>query len=170
MLASEPLPPLPKASDLIDARVFRRPGEMHEAYPLSEKATARLSISAQRRGVALDVAASLLLEAGLVVADIGPDVAALRHVVEPPTSALTGAEAGYVRSLTIGCRPGSGADRRRPHVAIPVRLLSRLADRSADDLIDAVDLETAISWEIAAIQDGRTMTEWVFRAALRKSA
>ena len=163
LLASDPLPPLPSAAQLLDTENPRRPGESHEALPLPAGLAESVASEAAAIGIANDLAATLLIEAGLVLADTGPDVLSLSGANGCPDAALSAGVARYVRALTISRRP---RERRVPApgvVAIPVRLITRVAGRSLEDLVGEVELERALSWELAAILEGRTMAEWVFR-------
>jgi hypothetical protein len=168
LLASDPLPSPPAASDLLDAHVSRRPGEMHEPLPLGGSATAKVASQAAGWGVNLDVAATLLLEAGLAIGDLRSGAGIPVEVNGPPQMALTAAHAAYVRSLTVGRQSRRRAAGRSTSVAVPVRLIPRLANQSVDQLLDAVDLGVAISWEVAAVGEGRTMAEWVLLRALNE--
>jgi hypothetical protein len=161
LLAGEPLPPLPSVSDLLDAGTPRRPGELHEALPLSNRAAQVVATEAATLGIGDDVAASLLVEAGLAVADAGPEALQLRGAAGCQDSALSESSARYVRALTIARRPGRAVLRPAATAAIPVRLVTRLADKEIDELIATVELEVAVSWEVAAMLEGRTMAEWV---------
>jgi hypothetical protein len=48
---------------------------------------------------------------------------------------------------------------------VPVRLVPRLAAASIEHLIGAIELEAAITWEVLAIRQGRTMSEWALMQA-----
>lgn len=161
LLASDPLPPLPTAADLLDSENPRRPGETHEALPLSRSAAERISAEAARLGIGTDLAASLLIEAGLLLDDVGPKALSLSGENGWPDSALSESSARYVRALTIARRPRKGARPSPGCAAIPVRLITRLRGESVDELIAKVELERAVSWEVAAMLEGRTMAEWV---------
>jgi hypothetical protein len=166
VLRSDPLPPLPSVQDLLDAEIPRRPGELHEALPLPGDAAMRIATRAAQAGVAVDIAASLSLEAGLLDLRL-PRLRTLDgRRVPPPGLPLPQASARYLRSLSVGRRP-SRAPASPPHsVAIPVRLVARLGGADVEQLIDLVALEQAIAWEIAAIRAGQTMSEWVLERLL----
>lgn len=170
LLASDPLPSPPAASDLLDAHVARRPGEMHESIPLDDATSAKVASQAASWGVNMDVAATVLLEAGLAVSDLRSEGSVPVGVDGPPQMALTAAHAAYVRSLTVGRQSRRQTTGHSTSVAVPVRLIPRLANQSVDHLLDVVDLGVAISWEVAAVGEGRTMAEWVFLRALNVDA
>jgi hypothetical protein len=166
LLRSDPLPPLPSAEDLLNAEIPRRPGELHEALVLSTQAAKRIAERAAKAGLAVDVAASLVLEAGLLSVRL-PQTQQLKD--EGPGSARLAqpeASARYLRSLTVGCRPGQISMRPSRNVAIPVRLVPRLGAVDVEQLIDVVTLEQAIAWEVAALQAGQTMSEWLLERLL----
>ena len=52
-------------------------------------------------------------------------------------------------------------------VRLPMRLTDRIAGREIAPLLDAAELDRAVSWERAATLAGRTMGEWAALAALR---
>jgi len=168
LLASDPLPAVPRAEDLLDCVTLRRPGELHEALPLDSFAAHHAATEASKSGLAIDVAASILLEAGLAVSDVGHQpvssgVSASAHMLALPES-----NARYLRSLTVARRPRRSPLRAQRSVAIPVRLVPRLANFPIDSLISAVGIDRALDWEIAALCEGRTLNEWVLMSAQRE--
>src|SRR4051812_15693424 len=106
LLARDPLPPLPDPADLVEREAPRRPGELHEALVLERAAADHVAEQAALAGVHVDVAASVLLEAGLLCADLGPRVSALRATRSSGAVRLPHAHARYLRSLTL-CRRAS---------------------------------------------------------------
>lgn len=167
LLAAPPLPALPSADDLLGAGVPRRPGEFHEGLPLPADLEGDLACRAAQVGVTVDVAASVLLEAALLVADLdGAPSDDLGPVGESCAGeALPQAAASYLRSLTVGRR--ARPTRSQAVVAVPVRLVARLRGIEVGWALRAVDLETALAWEIAAMRAARTMTEWALLRAVR---
>jgi hypothetical protein len=166
LLRSDPLPPIPCAKDLLDASTARRPGEHQEVFLLSAEATRKLSVRAAQAGLPLDVAASLALEAGMLI-QRWPEVGDLPEEDNQPLLALPAASARYLRSLTVARKPLRKAPASDAQtVAVPVRLLPRIAGHDAEEMIEAVDLEQAISWEIASVLAGQTMSEWVLERLL----
>jgi hypothetical protein len=163
LLASDPLPPLPSAEQLLDSENPRRPGEAHEALPLPAGLAEKVAAESAALGITNDLGATLLIEAGLILADTGPAALALSGESGCPDAALSAGVARYVRALTIGRRPGERRGAAPGVVAIPVRLVTRVAGHSLEDLTAEVELERALSWELAAVLEGRTMAEWVFR-------
>jgi hypothetical protein len=167
LLRSQPLPPPPDPTDLLDAETHRRPGELHEALPLSVNAAKALAKRAASAGLAVDVAASLALEAGHLRMRL-PQLQALHPCPGSMSTALPEASARYLRSLTLGRRPHRPPTRAPSRVAIPVRLVPRLCATDAEALIDMVELEQAIAWEVAAVGAGQTMSEWALDQLLRE--
>lgn len=165
LLRSDPLPPLPDAKALLDAENPRRPGELREALLLSSAAAERIAGHARKVGVTLDVAASLVLEAGLLSLRV-PRLHELRDQSDPPRIALPEASAHYLRSLTVGRQSGQVSAQPSQTVAVPVRLVPQLGAVNPEQLIDLVPLEQAIAWEVAAIRAGQTMSEWVLERLL----
>jgi hypothetical protein len=164
LLQSDPLPPLPSAEDLLTLQAPRRPGELHEALPLSEDFAQAIATQATQAGVGLDVAASLVVEAGLIADDTQLTTGAQEPQSNHEALALPEASARYLRALTVGRRRGAPV-LPRGSVAVPVRLVPRLAAASIERLVGAIELEVAIAWEIAAVRQGRTMSEWALMQA-----
>jgi hypothetical protein len=166
LLSSDPLPPLPLAGDLLDAETPRRPGELHEPLVLTADAARRLRARAADAGLSVDIAASLLLEAGMLL-ERWPAAAGLTADGDPPVLALPEASARYLRSLTVARRPRRPSDHQHRTVAVPVRLVPRLtAAGDLERLIEAPDIEHAVALEVAAVLTGRTMSEWVVERLL----
>jgi hypothetical protein len=165
LLRSDPLPPLPDADDLLNAEIPRRPGELHEVLVLSAEAANRIAERAAKASLAVDVAASLVLEAGLLSVRL-PQIHQLNDEPDEAWLAQPEASARYLRSLTVGRRSGQISTRPSRNVAIPVRLVPRLGAVDVEQLIDVVTLERAIAWEIAAVRAGQTMSEWLLEQLL----
>lgn len=75
-------------------------------------------------------------------------------------------DAPYARRLTLTAtraeRPATPST-----VGLPLRLAGQLADADLAALLRDADVEQARAWELAALADGRTMSEWAPVAALR---
>jgi hypothetical protein len=172
LLAADPLPPLPTAAELEAFDDVRRPGELHEAVPVGDRAAQRLSHEATRLGVSIDVAASLLLETAMVLDDLARvrqgDLIDVAAFASEPTRTLTAGWATYLRSLTIGRRVRPV--RAQVHVSVPARLVVRLVGRDVERLLATVPLEVALAWEVEAVKQGRTLTEAVLMSAVREAA
>ncbi len=164
LLQSDPLPPLPSVEDLLSLREPRRPGELHEALPLPADSAQAIATQATHAGVGLDVAASLVVEAGLIADDTRMAAGGQGPQPSHEALALPEASARYLRALTVGRRRGAPV-LPRGSVAVPVRLVPRLAAASTERLIGAIELEVAIAWEVAAVRQGRTMSEWALMQA-----
>jgi hypothetical protein len=156
------------ADDEIRAWDVRRPGEVHEPLSLDPLAAKRLRAEARADGTSPSVALTVKLEAALAVErlrghGIADPVALLDRIAaaQRPQHALSAAEADYARSLTLD-RIG-GHDRG---LSVPVRLHSRLRTHDVEVLLDAVGLQRAIRWELAALRAGATLCEWAALAAI----
>jgi hypothetical protein len=132
---------------------------------ISTEAAKRIAERAADAGLAVDVAASLALEAGLLSVRL-PQLPQLSNDSEPGRLAQPEASARYLRSLTMGRRSSQISTRPSRNVAIPVRLVSRLGAVDVEQLIDVVALERAVAWEVAALRSGQTMSEWVLERLL----
>jgi plasmid stability protein len=168
LLRSDPLPPVPRSADLLNASSPRRPGELHESLTLSGEAARHLGVRAAQAGVSVDVAASLVLEAGLLL-ERRPHLSDVAAGEDPPAIALPEASARYLRSLTVARTPLRRIPSKQRVVAVPVRLVPRLGACDVGGAIETVDLELAISWETAAILSGQTMSEWAVESLLERS-
>ena len=163
------LPVLPSADELLGSAVARRPGELHEAVRLSARAAEHLAAVATTAGVSTDIVGTVLLEAYLVVSDAG--VCAPTSLAAAACSSvgvrrrLTAAEADYLRVLTMGRRTSAPAPAPAT-ISLPVRLVGRIDAADVDAAIDMMDIDTALSWETAALISGRTMAEWSFHVLL----
>lgn len=147
-----------------------RPGELCE--PFVQRVPTGLCEVATRRGLSASLALSLLVEQALVLLDGGPvgyDLLVDRleaRAAAPAGVPLTPALAGYARNLMGGLNGSlrTSALDDSPAV-VPVRLVAR-ARASWPIALDYDDLERAIRWELAAVREGRTMSEWALRALL----
>jgi hypothetical protein len=167
------LPDLPSADELLGWVGARRPGELHEALSLSRPAAQRLVAAAHDAGVSVDIAGTVLLEAGIVVNDAGVEAPAALTAAASSNGGvrrrLTAAESDYLRAL--------GMRRRRPPttappatLSLPVRMLGRLTGADVDATLGLVDIEIALTWETASLLSGRTMAEWAFYTLVSCSA
>lgn len=116
----------------------------------------------------LDVAATLLCEAGLLLDRLGRRrVTHARELLDRAaassrvTRALPTAEADYLRALT--CRRWR---RDRGEIDLPSRIAARIGDRLDECLSRGELLESAIRWEIGALLAGRSMASWGTEAVL----
>jgi hypothetical protein len=157
----------------------RRPGERRE--PLLLHGVPRsLASAAAERGLELGCAIELCLERALVLRDLEAVGRAslyprLLALAEPARvrRALPQAKARYLQFL-VGARErsrggshdGCGGD---VTIDVPLRLFPRVVDVAEDADLDATALCEALRLEIAAVSDGRTMSEWAALAALALS-
>jgi hypothetical protein len=169
-----PAVPLPDAGSLL-ASYARRPGDRHELVELCPRAATAVELAAAGVGIAVDVAAALLLELAWLTNRLtaldGADVIGLLDeracCAQRVQRRLTAAEADYLRSLMMA-RPRAPASSLRNCVAVPVRLLGRV---DQDALASAAaQLERAASWEAAAVVVRVSMSEWALAEALARAS
>lgn len=137
--------------------------------------------AAREHGLDPAAAAELCFERALVRADLTaigrcdlyqPLLAVAR--VTSVTRPLPPAKAQYLRMLLAARDRRDGADAAadggKIGVDVPLRLFPRVLD-VAHEIASFGDreLEEALTLEIAAVSDGRTMSEWAVLAALRLS-
>jgi hypothetical protein len=153
----------------------RRPGDRYERFQLDACLLRELAAAAARRQLELDSAAGLVLERRLISRDLSAAVAiqALDQAACEATTRvdLSHGSAVYAKTMRRALTaPRSSAGATPPPsgaLALPLRLSDRLR-RSwppKTPLLE-VELDSALTWEIAALQDGLTMSEWAFRTAL----
>jgi hypothetical protein len=179
LVVPEPPRSLPDVAHLL-RRNLRRPGHLHEAIELPERARASVALALARTPrLGVETTAALLLEARLLLGELASALSAPRELLTAAAgrqSAIdrghSAAEADYMRGLL---HPASGhggmsACADVPTiVALPFRLLARVNSADIDDLFDAELIEDAVSWERAALTTGATMLEWGLAVALRAS-
>jgi hypothetical protein len=93
--------------------------------------------------------------------------------------ALPGAKARYLQMLIVAARDGEAvlktaileveSDTTDAVVDVPLRLFPRVQDVTVPATFGATQLAEGLQLEIAAVSDGRTMSEWAVLAALRLS-
>lgn len=158
-------------------RIFpRRPGDHLELWTFNAEGTIReIRRASRERGLNPDTAITLVCERRLASAElearatVAVDEAAV--TTEAPLS-MWGTNRAYLRSLRHG-DPLERASRIPlcvPDAAVPIRLLDRLGKGEilADPLLRG-ELESAISWEVAALCAGRLIGEWALSTALSAS-
>lgn len=161
------------------SRAAVRAGDRHEPWTLPASPALRaLAEAALAAGIELELALRLCLERALVVADlraVGVEVARLDSLAARAcvSGALDAADCAYLRRLTR--REDAGSARPLGDaiiVGLPSRLTARLLAAGPEELLEraGLDVEAALSWEIAAVLDGRTISEWAPLAALRVRA
>lgn len=180
--------------ECVVSRVAVRAGDRHEPWTLpAGDALHALADAAAAAGVEFELAVRLCVERALVREDLraaGADLARLDALAAAADVAapVNAADCAYLRRLT---RRDPAPQRRELGdaviVGLPARLSARLltalpalageapggaAAEALDDLLaDAnADVESALAWEIAAVLDGRTISEWAPLAALRALA
>lgn len=140
----------------------RRPGETYARANVPLGTRRALALTAADAGVPLDVAATLLCEAGLLLERLGRrrltharemlDRAAASSRV---TRALSAGHADYLRALS--CRSWR---RDRAELDVPARVLAAVGDHLDEYLRRGELLESAIRWEIGALLAERSMASW----------
>lgn len=158
--------PLPTGEALV--ATARRPGELHDVVMLGQSREA-VAVKAARSRIGVDLAATLLLELHLLICDCAAAGWALpvTPTMSAPQRRLSAAEADYLRVLTF--RPDATAT-PEGRAALPVRLLPRFNLSVIAAAASAVDLETAIRWEVAALLEARTVGELGLLLARRGTA
>lgn len=167
-------PPLPDLHDIVSSETLR-PGEFREPVTIDDpEANAALVAEAEACGLGPSQAASLMVEGLLLHRDLARmgfgaddasvrlDQAAARSRVSRP---LADRDAAYLRALTAGGRPPAGAAPQPPRLSVSRRLLRR-STREELALAVTVPLEPLVRWEVAAVCEGRTLTEWAFATLL----
>jgi hypothetical protein len=149
-----------------------RPGELREPLPFAVSAS--FLQAARAAGVSSSLAATVTAERWLVGRELGGERAQLlacldaRAVSVRSELALSAVNAGYARLLLAALHgqhvPPCDGD------AVLV-VASRLADRlrAAEGVeLAAQALRPALTWELAAVRAGRTMTEWALAEVLAR--
>lgn len=154
--------------------VSTRAGDRLEPWALpASPAVARLITRAAAAGIDQELAVRLCVEAALARAAlcaVGVDPAAVDRLAEPTRfqQRLDDRDASYARRLTHAAGDRQPQAPRTPTtIGLPLRLTAQLADVDLGDLLRDADPERARAWELAALADGRTMTEWALLTALQ---
>ncbi len=153
---------LPAAAPVRTASAPRRPGESYERPGVSPGTLRALAVASAEESVPLDVAATLICEAGLLLESLDRhrlsgararlDRAAGTSRV---TKALTASNADYLRALS--CRSWR---RQSGELAIPARVTGRVGEGLEERLARCDLLGSAIRWEVAAVLAERSMANW----------
>ena len=167
---------LPLGSNL-GQPLLRRPGDHIETLWLKDGTALRgLREAARHRQLHPDTAASVVLERRLVIdslADISdlPLVDRLNHLStsQRPEVELWSAHSAYISHLLHGARSGlSSWHQHSAKLSVPIRLIDRLANDLPREIeLPDVELRHAVTWEIAALLRGETLSEWAYRSALQ---
>jgi hypothetical protein len=151
-----------------------RAGDRHEPWPLHPSpALTRIATVASREGIDFELAARLCVESALAAADLretGLEPAMLDRVA---LRARVGVElddrdAAYLRRLVRVSPYAPAPTTAGVTVGLPLRLTARLLSTSIDALLEAADPVRAVAWELSALLEGRTISEWAPLAALRE--
>ena len=168
--------PLPLDSNLGNP-VLRRPGDHIETLWLKDGTALRgLREAAHHRQLHPDTAAAVVLERRLVIDSLADTsdpslIDRLNHLStsQRPEVELWSAHSAYVSHLLHGARSGlSSWHQYSAKVSVPIRLIDRLADNIPCEIEPPdVELRHAVTWEIAALLRGETLSEWAYRSALK---
>jgi hypothetical protein len=151
-----------------------RAGDRHEPWPLHPSpGLTRIATVASREGIDFELAARLCVESALAAADLREtglnpailDRVALRARV---VGELDDRDAAYLRRLVRVSPYAPAPTAAGVTVGLPLRLTARLLGASIDGLLEAADPVRAVAWELSALLEGRTISEWAPLAALRE--
>lgn len=169
-------PPLPpSAGELADVDAVAphqptRPGEYREPLSVAlEAIPGRFAEDIGGLGVPIGTGVALAVERYLLLDDLRPrlSMAVARSRLNLAAAhasvnvRLDSASAAYVRALSAGRGAGHVEPHAIVHLSVPVRLAPRATEANiATALDDAGAVCEALSWEVAAVVDRRTMAEW----------
>jgi hypothetical protein len=148
-----------------------RPGDRREGWSACEPSlVAEVADSAAGRRIDVPTALSMVIERRLILLELGSaqadaigvalDQAAgktsVRKELSQPSSA-------YLRGLLHGMDGDLPSGPPRRSIAFPARLGDRLSSVwPPDPALTRPEFESALSWEVAAVTTGFTMSEWAF--------
>jgi hypothetical protein len=155
-----------------------RPGDRREPWRLTvTNGLQEVRADAKEAQLELSLSVSLVVERRLILRDLARVGAsgneqlldkAAREVV--PATQLAPTSSAYLRSLNVG------SDRLREEgdevaiVSLPLRLVDRIREVwPPRPILRKGELTGALSWEVAAVLRGLTMSEWAFLVALEGS-
>lgn len=153
----------------------RRRREILRPWPVVPDDGVRAVASEARAArLPLDLALALVIERELVAEDLGDVSSTIVAAVDAGAQraqvaiSLGSASAAYLRLLLRGDTRRQAPSRVREPlvVTLPARLSDRLKGRRLTEGMRHGALNLAVSWEIAAVAEGRTMAEWAYRSAL----
>lgn len=173
-LVAVPRPAEDRTADPVPGTIRRsrlphrgRPCDRLECWFVDADVVADLAARAFAARLSFDTAACVLVEHGLITSELLGHGAVLDRLAATTTARgeLTDATAAYLRSLTIGTEPPPEAHPDR--LRLPARLTDRILVHDGPTRLVTGDLRQALTWEVAAVRTGATMTEWSLRAVLR---
>ena len=128
---------------------------------------------AGRSGIEFELAARLCVESALAAADLretGLEPALLDRVALHARvgGELDDRDAAYLRRLVRVSPYAPASTAGTVVVGLPLRLTARLLRTSIDGLLESADPVRAVAWELSALLEGRTISEWAPLAALRE--
>lgn len=149
-----------------------RPSERCEPWPVDDQGCLRsLAAAAVELGVSVELASVVVVERSLLADDLsarGFDEISARLDAEAARASVTielsESLSAYLCALSSHDR---GTSRSLPRlIALPMRLTERIGADGGAARLDAMLLASALSWERAAVLEGRTMSEWATLKAL----
>lgn len=140
----------------------RRPGETYARVEASLATRRELALAAAEASVPVDVAATLVTEAAILLERLGGRrLRSPRELLDRAagsgrvTRALSASHADYLRALSCRC-----FRRQVGELDLPSRVANLLGERP-DELLGRCELlEEAIAWERASLLSERTMGTW----------
>lgn len=144
-----------------------RPSDRCEPWTAQDESLVDLHAAAVSARINSNLAAILVVERSLLESE-------LRNIAPPQATILldtqatdaqvemelTAASADYLRTLACSATVISASP--DGVLKLPMRLSDRILRFGLSQLIQPELLESAISWERAAVLSGQTMTEWAF--------
>lgn len=149
-----------------------RPSDRLEPWHASGEARDELARAARARGVAVEIAAIVVVERSLLDEEFGrrglaslvPELDAAARAAKIQ-AALSEPQRAYLHAL-CSHRMANASAAMPALVALPMRLTERVAATTLDGHLRCELLDSALTWERAAVTRGQTMTEWAGFAAL----
>lgn len=174
-LAPSELPPLISAQ-------LNRPGERHEGIEVERDQLDTIGTTARELRLPVEVCARLTIERHLAVRQITEAVGSatapergrtyVDHLNQVAAAAradceLTPPTAAYAQMLLFGTATAlSGSIGDRVRVSLPMRLLAIVDADIVRKALDEGDVAAARNWEIAALLNGQSLSEWAALIAL----
>ena len=160
--------------EIAASRTAVRAGDRHDPWTFAVTPRLRtLAATASALGVDLSLAVRVVVERGLTLRDLyalGVDPAPLDAIARAARidGALDAASAAYVRRLSGGDGAAPRALGVQVTVGLPLRMSTRLSGAGELDALLVSDaVSAALAWELAAVLQGRTISEWAALTALR---
>jgi hypothetical protein len=159
--------------EIAATRTAVRAGDRHDPWTFAATPRLRaLAAAAAALGVDLSLAVRVVIERELALGDLhalAVDPAPLDGIARAAhvDRALDAASAAYVRRLSGGDGAEPRALGEQVTIGLPLRLSTRLSRAGALDALLGDAVGDALAWELAAVMQGRTISEWAALTALR---